>query len=199
MARARRTRPEKVRLRRWRRNPLRRRSDRAEAWIVLAGWILALLGGLWAGRATAQAVDHSLASRRAEVHAAVATLLEDAPRSPPPDESGISGDTVWAKVSWRAADGSTHQGRAKVGARTPAGTRVTVWTDLTGGLASKPPTATEAEFQAALGGALVALGTGGAVLVAGRLARGRLRRRRLAEWDAEWARIGPQWSKRMNG
>jgi hypothetical protein len=199
MARVRRTRPEKVRLWRWRRNPLRRRSDRVEAWIVLAGWILALLGGLWAGRATALSVDHALASRRAEVHAAAATLLEDAPKSPPPDESGISGDTVWAKVRWRAADGSTHQGRAKVGARTPAGTRVTVWTDRTGRPASKPPTATEAQLQAAFGGALVALGTGGAVLAGGHLARGRLQRRRLAEWDAEWARIGPQWSRRMNG
>ncbi|WP_267883703.1 hypothetical protein [Streptomyces sp. NRRL S-646] len=43
------------------------------------------------------------------------------------------------------------------------------------------------------------MGAGAVVLVGGQLVRGRLDRRRLAEWDAQWAQVGPQWRKRMPG
>lgn len=39
----------RVRLWRWRRNPLRLRSDLVEAWIMLVTWVFALVGGLLAG------------------------------------------------------------------------------------------------------------------------------------------------------
>jgi hypothetical protein len=38
-----------------------------------------------------------------------------------------------------------------------------------------------------------AAGVGGAVLLVGRGMSWRLERRRLDQWDAEWARVGPQW------
>jgi len=182
-----------VRLWRWRSNPLRRRSDRVEAWIVLLTWILALVSGVLLGLVTSGAMEHGLAVRRAEARPVSAVLTEDA------TTSGSDGDMAWVKVRWIAADGSRHTGRTQVPPSSAAGARVTVWTDPEGHLVSKPPTAAEARMQAALGGVLVGLSVGTGVLVGGRLGRGCLDRRRMADWEAEWKQVGPQWRKRMTG
>ncbi|MGW3115802.1 Rv1733c family protein [Streptomyces sp. NPDC001107] len=184
---------------RWRRNPLRRRSNRLEAWILLAACTLALLGGLLAALATYGAVQDDLAARRADVHSVSAVLTQDAPRIPAVSTSGYSDDKVWAKVRWVAADGSTHTGTTRVEPGTAVGTRITAWTDHTGRLVLEPASATEAWLQTALFSAAAAMGAGAVVLAGERLARGRLDRWRLAEWDAQWARVGPQWRKRMLG
>ena len=47
---------ERVRMWRWRRSPLRRRCDLVEAWVVLAGWVIALVCGVVAGLAAVGAV-----------------------------------------------------------------------------------------------------------------------------------------------
>ncbi|GAA3771865.1 hypothetical protein GCM10022403_003950 [Streptomyces coacervatus] len=184
---------------RWRRSPLRRRSDRLEAWIVLVAWTLALLGGLLAALVTRGAVEDDLAARRAQVHSVSAVLTEEAPRTAPVPTYGFSDDKVWAKVRWAGADGSTHTGTLRVEPGTAAGARVTGWTDHTGRLVLEPASPTEAWLQTVLFSVAAATGAGAVVLVGGRLARGCLDRRRLAEWDAEWARVGPQWRKRMLG
>lgn len=176
---------------RWRRSPLRRRSDRAEAWIVLGTWVLALLGAVLAGVATADAMERGMAKNRAQTRAVSAVLTENATES----ELG----TVWVKVRWTDANGGSHTDRTKVDADTTAGTTVTVWVNREDELVSKPVAPSEARLQAAAGGVLVALGAGTGVLVAGRLPRALLERWRLAEWEAEWERVGPGWRKRMLG
>ncbi|UIX34168.1 Rv1733c family protein [Streptomyces sp. GQFP] len=176
---------------RWRRSPLRRRSDRAEAWIVLGTWFLALLGAVLAGVATADAMERGMAENRAQTRAVSAVLTENATES----ELG----TVWVKVRWTDANGGSHTDRTKVDADTTAGTTVTVWVNREDELVSKPVAPSEARLQAAAGGVLVALGAGTGVLVAGRLPRALLERWRLAEWEAEWERVGPGWRKRMLG
>ncbi|MGV9498058.1 Rv1733c family protein [Streptomyces sp. NPDC003642] len=188
-----------VRLWRWRSNPLRRRSDRVEAWIVLAGWVLAVLCGAVAALAAATAVDGSLSAQRAQTRAVPAVLTERAPRTPQVTTDGSGGDTVWATVRWTAPDGSPHTGRTEVEPDAAAGTRVTVWTDRAGRLAAAPLSPTESRFQAVGTGVLAGAGAGAVVWACGRLARLRLDRRRLQRWDAEWARVGPQWRKRMTG
>ncbi|GAA2514844.1 hypothetical protein GCM10010423_02420 [Streptomyces levis] len=188
-----------MRLWRWRSNPLRRRSDRVEAWIVLAGWVLAVLCGAVAALAAATAVDGSLSAQRAQTRAVPAVLTERAPRTPQVTTDGSGGDTVWATVRWTAPDGSPHTGRTEVEPDAAAGTRVTVWTDRAGRLAAAPLSPTESRFQAVGTGVLAGAGAGAAVWACGRLARLRLDRRRLQRWDAEWARVGPQWRKRMTG
>ncbi|MFF4505092.1 hypothetical protein [Streptomyces sp. NPDC001401] len=199
MVRTRPTRVKKVRLWRWRHNPLRRHSDAVEAWIVLATWIVALVGGLLAGLAADAALQDSLAARRAAVHAASAELTENADRTTTVSTDGGGGDTVWGKVRWTAADGSTHTGLTRVDPGSTAGTSVTVWIDSRGELATRPPTGAEAGMQSALTGVLVAAGAGGMVLGCGRLTRHRLDRRRIRAWEAEWERVGPQWRKKMSG
>ena len=190
----------KVWLWQWRRSPLRRRSDVVEAWTVLVTWTLALLAGVLVGHSMAASVDENTAGRRASTHAVSAVLTENAADTASAKASGYDADAIWAKVRWTAADGSAHTGVTKVRPAGTAGTSVTVWTDdRSGDLVPGPPTASEARMEAAMAAALFGLSTAAIVLICGGLVRGRLERRRLAEWDAEWERLGPRWTKRMTG
>ncbi|CAL9661514.1 hypothetical protein SUDANB105_07034 [Streptomyces sp. enrichment culture] len=184
---------------RWRNNPLRRLSDRVEAWLVLGVWLAAVLGGAVAGLVAADSVGHALDARRAQTRPVPAVLTEDAPRTVPVTEDGSGGDTVWARVRWTSPDGATHTGRAQVAPAAEAGTRVTVWAGPSGGTGARPPTLTESAVQAAVIGTLAGLGTAATAWLGGRLARAQLDRRRLAQWEAEWRQVGPRWRKRMTG
>ncbi|WP_406481736.1 hypothetical protein [Streptomyces sp. NBC_01615] len=191
-----RTKAAKVWLWRWRRNPLRRHSDRVEAWIVLVTWVFVLQVGVLAGLATAASVEGGLAEQRAGSRAIPAELTEDAAKTALTRTSGFSGDDkVWGTVRWTAADGTAHTGRTRVEPGSAAGATVTVWTDDKGRLVAKPATASQARLRAVFTGVLAGLGGGVAVLVCGRLVRVGLDRRRVEQWDAEWERIGPKWSR----
>ncbi|MGW0627061.1 Rv1733c family protein [Streptomyces sp. NPDC002758] len=183
---------------RWRHNPLRRRCDVFEAWIVLATWTLALLGGLLAGAVAAGMVDQSLDARRAQVHPVTAVLTADAAPSAPAS-TGYDTGRSWATVRWTTANGAVHTGQAQVAPGAAAGTRVMVWTDNSDHIVTAPLTPTESLLQAGITAALVAPAAGVLVWAGGRLVRGRLIKRRLAEWDEEWKRVGPQWRNLSGG
>ncbi|MFI9243614.1 hypothetical protein ACIGXF_13665 [Streptomyces sp. NPDC053086] len=187
----------RLRLWRWRRNALRRHSDVVEAWIVLAGWVLALVVGVLAGLLAARISESGFAARQARVHPVSAVITDGAARTPA--GSGYGDGRVWAAVRWTDSDGSAHTDRAKVSPGVPAGSRVTVWTDRADRVVPAPVTGAAADLQAALTGALVAPAAGALVWGAGWLVRGRLIRRRLAEWDAEWKQIGPRWGNLSGG
>ncbi|MGP4048221.1 Rv1733c family protein [Streptomyces sp. 2A115] len=178
----------RVLLWRWWPNPLRRRSDTLEGWVVLAVWTLTLLAGALAGLATAQSVEHSLADQRAEWRPVLALLTERAPGT-----TASGAERVWAEVRWTATDGSAHTGQTRVEAGSTAGTPVTVWTDGDGRLATKPATRAQAALRGALVGTLVGMSAAAVPYGGGRLVRERLERRRLDRWDAEWEQVGPQW------
>lgn len=182
----------KVWLWRWRRNPLKRRADMMEAWLVLGVWLLTVLTGVLSGLAAAGSVEHGLARERAEWRPAVARVTEKAPGK------ANSGDQVWAEVRWKAADGSSHTGQARVAPGSGAGAPVTVWTDPQGSLVTRPASVSQAHLRAGLIGTLVGVSAAAVPFVSGMALRGRLERSRMADWDAEWARLGPQWG-RMTG
>ncbi|MFF9090185.1 hypothetical protein ACF1BE_27990 [Streptomyces sp. NPDC014991] len=187
----------KVWLWRWRRNPLKRRADVLEAWVLLGTLLLIVLAGVPAGLATARSVEHGLARERAIWRPVVARVV--AARVPGPSRrSGghaSAGARSWAEVRWTAADGSARTGQVKVEPGIGPGTPVTVWTDPRGHLVSRPTTASEAAFRATLTGLLVGVSTAAVPLAGGLAARVRLARRRLDAWDTEWARLGPQWGR----
>ncbi|MFG2352671.1 hypothetical protein [Streptomyces sp. NPDC048521] len=185
----------KVWLWRWRRNPLRRRADVVEAWVVLGAWLLTVLAGVLAGLTAARTVEHGLARERAAWRPAVARVVERAPGSSPANGHVSSGERVWAKVRWTVADGSAHTGRIRVEPGSKAGTPVTVWTDPQGHLVGRPTSAAEAAFRAAFIGGLVGVSAAAVPFVGGLALRGRLERRRMDAWDTEWARLGPQWGR----
>ncbi|MET9083124.1 hypothetical protein ACIPX0_30535 [Streptomyces sp. NPDC090075] len=188
----------KVWLWRWRRNPLKRRADTVEAWVLLGAWLFTFLAGVFAGLAAARSVEGGLARERVEWRPVVAHVVEKAPGTSGQQAGSSGGERVWARVGWTVEDGSAHSGQARVAAGSKVGTPVTVWTDPQGHLVTRPATVSEAHLRSALIGGLVGLSTAAVPFVAGLVVRGRLERRRMDRWDAEWSRLGPQWG-RMTG
>ncbi|MFJ4201147.1 hypothetical protein ACIP2Y_16155 [Streptomyces sviceus] len=64
-----------------------------------------------------------------------------------------------------------------------------VWADERGSLVTAPPSRTEAS---GVPGAVAALALAGLVFGAGSAVRRELDRRRLGQWDREWALVGPR-------
>ncbi|ARP73461.1 hypothetical protein LK07_30895 [Streptomyces pluripotens] len=187
----------KVWLWRWRRNPLKRRTDVAEAWLVLGTWLLTVLTGVLAGLAAVRSAEQGLARERATWRPAVAQVVEPVPGGSPAHSRISAGERVWVKVRWTAADGSAHTGRARVAPGSKAGTLVTVWTDEAGRLGSRPASASEGALRAALLGGLAGVSCAAVPLAGGLALRGRLERRRMDAWAAEWAWLGPRWGRRV--
>ncbi|MEU6590667.1 hypothetical protein ABZ923_15845 [Streptomyces sp. NPDC046881] len=185
----------KVWLWRWRRNPLKRRADVVEAWVVLGACLLTVLAGVLAGLAAAGSVRDGLARERAAWRPAVARVVAQVPGSPSHSSQASSGDRIWGKVRWTVPDGSAHTGQVRVEPGSKPGTPVTVWTDPQGHLVSRPTTASEAAFRATLIGLLVGVSAAAVPFVGGLAVRGRLERRRMEAWDTEWSRLGPQWGR----
>lgn len=193
---------------RWRRNPLKRRSDTVEAWVVLGAWLLTVIAGVLTGWAAAGGVEGVMARERLEWRPTAALVTEQAPRARSGDTEpagggsgrGVAQETdtlrVWAKVRWSASDGSAHTGQARVPSGSAPGTRVTVWTDPDGRLVTRPATAAQAHTRAVLIGGLAGLSAAAVPLAGSRVLRGRLERRRLDRWETEWARFDPLWGRK---
>ncbi|MFJ8109310.1 hypothetical protein [Streptomyces sp. NPDC096132] len=185
----------KVWLWRWRRNPLKRRADTVEAWVVLGAWMLTVLVGVLAGWGAAGSVEHGLARERVEWRPLVARLTEPAPGKAAGQSGSSSADQVWAKVGWTGPDGSAHTGQVRVATGSPSGTPVTVWTDRRGRLVTEPATPAQARLRATLVGGLAGLAAAALPFAGGRLLRGRLEHRRVEQWDADWARFDTLWGR----
>jgi hypothetical protein len=173
---------------RWRSNPLRRREDVLEAWLVLAVWAVIAVGGALAGTVTARAAEDVFAQQRAERVPVAAVLVSDTTQ---PGASSYY--RALAKVRWTLPDGSARTGNTLVDTGLKAGTRIVVYTDTQGELTTRPPSRSAADVEAAVLGATAALGVTGLALGAGALARLRLDRRRAGRWATEWAMVGPKW------
>ena len=182
-----------LRGRRLDRNPLRRRSDRAET-IVLGALLLA--AAPFAAHA-AGAWGHDSAARQAQAQQAslvqvTATLLWSAPIL-----AGYgSGSGFTAEARWRAPDGPVRTGELFVTPGAAASHSTRIWVDQTGRLTNPPLSGDQMTGRAQLA-AGVAVGSLAAVLAtAGWLVRRSLDRRRLSGWDTEWLANGPRWSPR---
>ncbi|WP_031110559.1 hypothetical protein [Streptomyces sp. NRRL S-146] len=106
---------------RWRRNPLKRRADRVEAWVVLGVWLLTGVVGVLAGTAVSSSVEDGLARERAEWRPLVARLAERAPGTASENAHASRAEHVWATARWTAADGSEHSGQLRVPAGSATG------------------------------------------------------------------------------
>ncbi|MEW1777860.1 hypothetical protein [Streptomyces sp. NPDC086777] len=187
----RRTRRVKKLLWRWRSNPLRRRDDAVEAWVVLAVWALVSVGGTVAGLVAARAADDVFAGQRREREPVRAVLLVEVPRRI--SGLGTGSERTPATVAWTAPDGSRRTGRTLVDTGAKAGSRVVVWQDRDGRLVTRPPSAGAAAAEAAVLGIAADCALAGVVIGAGAVARWRLEQRRLDLWDREWTTVGPRW------
>ncbi|MGW2745509.1 Rv1733c family protein [Streptomyces sp. NPDC001450] len=180
----------RVPLWRWRSNPIRRRDDVLEAWLLLAIGILIAVGGTAAGVVTARAADQVFDQQRADRIPVRAVLLNDVPRT---ETSGMGRDLASARVRWTTSDGSAHKGMTLVSTGKKAGSTVRIWIDGQGRVSTQPPTPTRAAVEAGLFGASAALALSGVVSGVGSVGRRYLDRRRIQQWDREWTLVGPQW------
>jgi hypothetical protein len=103
----------------------------------------------------------------------------------------------WVLARWTAPDGRSRAGEIPVSGSLAAGRTVLLWVDAAGSPTGSPlGRATVVARQAAA--AVIAVVTLGVVLLcliwAGRWV---LDRRRLADWEAAWATVGPQWTRRF--
>ncbi|MBV9024411.1 MAG: hypothetical protein JO362_11625 [Streptomycetaceae bacterium] len=182
-----------VRLWRWRRNPLRRRSDVVEAWLTAVALLLVLIAAPFTGFITGSALDASAARQRADIHRVTAVLQRDAPILPATAGQANS-SRVQAPVRWSAYDGTVHTGTTLVTQGLRAGTPVTVWAGHAARLVPPPPSPAQGMALAVTGGIGAATGVCLLVMTACGLIRVELDRLRMDEWDREWADKGPRWS-----
>ncbi|MFI1096802.1 hypothetical protein [Streptomyces sp. NPDC020917] len=188
-----------VRFWRWRRNPLKRGTDRAEAWSAALLSVMLFAGAPAAGVATGLGVAAAASDPPAGWHTTAAVQTQKAPPAPTGFgyADGLPG--VRSPVRWTTSDGHTHTGQALVSPGSPAGSRVTVWLDRTGSLRDNPVDPTLVRARGVAYGTCAATAT--ALLAGGAWAGTRryLDRRRAADLDREWARIGPQWGTAARG
>ena len=180
------------------RNPLRRTADRVEA-AVMAGLPVVFLAAvpLAALAAAGWAATDGLRAGQAQPRwrQVPAVLLQDAPQP----AHGLSQASLepLVRARWTDPGGAPREGEVYAPGGARAGTTVIVWTDRSGRLEPAPLARGDVAALAALAAAALAGAAAAAVAVTGFLARRALDRRRLAAWDAEWSRTGPQWTGRL--
>lgn len=184
---------------RWRRNPLRRRSDVVEAWTTVVVALLLFVAAPVLGAATAWwgygQAQQIVAEQRAERHQVRATV-ED--RTPGVLSTGQLGGqhSYRATVHWKAADGTEKSTTAQVPAGARNGDSVEVWLDSRGRSVPPPSDGAEIWQHSATVGSFTTIGTVLTVLLAHRAVRAVALRHRMAEWDRDWALTEPQWTHR---
>ncbi len=179
-------------------NPLRRRTDKIAACLG-AGLLVAFLAAApFLVMATAHlAMQAGTAEQRAQRtwHQVDAVLLRSAP-APGAFAGGLYGGT-WVPARWTAPDGRSRTGEIDVTTGLAKGQTVPIWVNPAG-LPTGPPLAHRAVVARAVLAAAVAPVVLAIVLgFLGGVGRWVLDRRRLAGWDAAWALVGPQWTKRF--
>ncbi|MFC7219040.1 hypothetical protein ACFQLX_12820 [Streptomyces polyrhachis] len=184
-----------VRLWRWRRNALKRRSDVLEAWAVLLTALFALVGGVLLGVAAGSGVQHQLLRQR-EGRQPVRAVLAADPRAAHATSSDVPQGHRPATVSWRADDGRRLTATARVPRELKAGDTALLWTDPTGTrILPAPPTRSDAALQGTFAGVATAAAITAVCWLLRRWAAHRLDRHRLDTWAYEWARVGPHWRR----
>ncbi|MFF0745444.1 hypothetical protein ACFYVL_34100 [Streptomyces sp. NPDC004111] len=183
---------------RWRRNPLRRPCDTVEAWarlvLLTVVFLWVPLAGALCGAATYDAAATEAARQRAALHVVRATVVRS---DPAPTAAYGSGQTRHpVTVRWRGPDGAQRVAVVRTRTDTPVGSRTDVWLDAAERAVTGPPSGVELGTAAVAVGSVTAIG--GWLTAAGLwcAVRASAHRRRLAEWERDWARTEPRWSGR---
>ncbi|MFJ9562183.1 hypothetical protein ACIRQQ_19295 [Streptomyces fuscichromogenes] len=192
---------------RWRRNPLRRATDLAEAWVALAALVLIVVAapvlGSFVGAAAQSALQRSVRQQRHDRHVVVATVvrrLGGALVEPDPDATSAHDNRSRVLADWTAPDGTRQHGPVLTTLESPhRGDHFDVWTDRHGLITTRPLDAATATTHAVLAGFGAALLTVGLVESGRRMIVWRMVRRRYARWDQAWDRAGPDWGKAGTG
>jgi hypothetical protein len=180
---------------RWRRNPLCRGTDLAEAWAALLTALLIAMGvpavGWAVGLSAHGVLEQSVREQRQQRHLVTATVLRPLshpPLDPDPETSSSRDAHRRVLATWTAPDGTSRTGITGAPRAALPGERFRLWTDSRGWIVSRPMDDSTAAAHAVLAG----LGSAAATLClaegARRLVVWQLMRRRYAQWDLAWQR-----------
>ncbi|MEW2114353.1 hypothetical protein AB0945_04025 [Streptomyces sp. NPDC005474] len=184
---------------RWRRNPLRRRSDVVEAWTVLVLAVLLFVGAPLIGVVAARWADDegraTAAEQRAERHHVRAVAVAGAGAGALPVPAGRQ-YLYRVRVLWTEPGAGSRTATAHVPAGTRRGDAVDLWLDARGRTVAPPPGAVAVRQHSVAVGICATGVTAGLVLLARTALRRTVVQRRLGEWERAWARTGPEWTGR---
>ncbi|MFI1098154.1 hypothetical protein [Streptomyces sp. NPDC020917] len=190
----------------WRRNPLRRRSDLAEAWLglvtVLLLCLLPLLGW-WAGRSVDRALQHVVRVQHAQRTLVTATVAPASSARSTETAAAADGPAVTAEqdarhgdvLVWTGPDHSKHTAMVPADLEVWHNDTVRLWTDRHGAIVPAPLDSPTAVTHAALAGVAAAAAAGGLLLMLRQILLWRLMLRRMDSWEREWARVGQDWGR----
>ncbi|MEP7025553.1 MAG: hypothetical protein ABJB47_17490 [Actinomycetota bacterium] len=175
-------------------NPLRRRSDLIEAWLLPAAVaVFLILGPLLVGASTWWVHHQAAAVQQAQRswHEVPAVVVQPVPGPLVPGNSDSW--MTWTAARWTDA-GQQHTGLIPARSGTWAGRTVPVWLDRAGHVQMPPLTPAQIHYRVmgTAEGALALLAVALACLAL--LYLRILRRRALADWENAWISEGPQWS-----
>ena len=177
-------------------NPLRRRTDKTAARFAALLLAVFLIGGPFLSvAAVGWAGHHGAAGLRAKRswHRVSAVLLQGAPA--PTTAGGILG-YYQVLARWTTPDGRARTGRIPVSADMAAGRTVRLWVDAAGSPAGPALTHRQVLADETVAAVVATVALGIALLCLAWAGRRVLDRRRLADWEATWAAVGPEWTRR---
>ena len=176
-------------------NPLRRRTDKIAARLaalllavfLIGAPLLSLAAVGWAGRAGAAEQQAARSWRQVS-----AVLLQAAPA---PAAGGVG--YSWVRARWTAPDGRARAGLILMSVGLAAGRTVPLWVDAPGSPTRSPLNHRAVVAREAVAAVVATVALGIALLCLAWAGRWVLDRRRLADWEAAWAGVGPQWTRRF--
>ncbi len=177
-------------------SPAPPRADRAERLVkavAVGAALLAVPIAVALGQMKYEAAMQASAEHAASSYEATAVLQEDA---------GAYGGYLMPQVpvlaTWRAADGSAHEGDVLVEPELTAGSEVTVWLDEEGQPTAAPATRGENIVSGVLAGLQKLVLMQLAILAGYWLVLRLMQLARHASLEAEWSQIEPKWSRRTD-
>ncbi|MGW1953193.1 Rv1733c family protein [Streptomyces sp. NPDC001920] len=184
---------------RWRRGPLRRRSDVVESWVMPAVAVLLFVGAPLVGLATAvwahDEARHMVREQRADRRSVRAEVVGKASGTLPVAESGRH-PAAKVTVRWTEPGEAPRTAAVRVPAGTRTGETVDVWLDSRGRTVGPPPGGAAVWQNTVIIGVCATGGAIAAILAGHGVVRRAAMRRRLDEWERAWARTEPQWTGR---
>jgi hypothetical protein len=180
-------------------NPLRRGSDRAEAWLriglVLVFLMASPLAAIGLGKLTNAASVSAARAQAARERLVTAVLLDKVARAADDPLYGASG-LVWARARWTAPDGRRRVGEVPAPIGSKPGQTESIWVDTAGQVTYPPIGESQIASRVIAVVALTPAALGILLLIVLWLAKSVLDRRRLKDWAAEWSAVEPRWTKR---
>jgi hypothetical protein len=178
-------------------NPLRRRTDKIAACVAVLLLAAFLIGAPLLSAAAAGWEARSMAAglgAERSLHQVSAVLLQ---ATPAPGGATVALIHPLAPARWTAPDGRVRTGRIPVSTGLAAGRTVRLWVNPAGWPAGQLLNHRQVVASEATAAAAASVALGFVLLCLAWAGRCVLDRRRLAEWEAAWTAVGPQWTRRF--